>query len=137
MQLSLRKNAYRGRIKGLLIGAALGHAITSILLILSAVLIWKGAIPENVSKELSLACLIVGSMIAGRAAAGEGRSIALGVLGGAAYLLMATIIGLYRTQTDYFDLDYVRFLIAIAAGSAFGGIISTGKKNKKRISRRK
>ena len=133
MQLSLKRNAHKGQIKRIMIGALVGHIISILFLTISSVLIYKGTVPESVSKELALACMIVGAIVSGRSAAGEGRGVLSGIWGGLGYIAIAAVIGLYRTQTDYFDLDFIRFLIASMAGSAFGGIISTGKKNKKSI----
>ena len=56
-------------------------------------------------------------------------------LAGGVAAAAAAVIGAVQQQLDYFDRDYLRFLICALCGGAFGGIISTGKKTKNRRKR--
>jgi len=126
-----------GQLRKAMKSAFAGFVVTVVFVAVSSLLIWKEALPEGVTKELSIACMTVGAMASGRLAAGKGRGLLKGISGGIGYMIIAIAVGLYRQQTDYFDLDFLRFLICVMAGSAFGGIISTGKRNKKQHFRRK
>ena len=125
-----------GRIsaKRLLAAAAAGTAATVAVLAVFAVLIWRGQLPEDLSGDLALGAAFAGGITAG-ITAGKGRGALSGFLGGAAFAAAAAVIGAVQQQLDYFDRDYLRFLICALCGGAFGGIISTGKKTKNRRKR--
>jgi putative membrane protein (TIGR04086 family) len=132
MRVDFSKAQKYGR-KGLS-AALIGTVASLVLLEIFAFLIWRGTVPESMMRELALAAAFGGAMAAGLRI---GEGVIGGAAGGLAYLIAATIIGLYRAQGAYFNLDYIRLAIASLAAGAFGGIISTGKKNKKRLFHKK
>ena len=129
----LFRGAWKGLWKKAFKAAAVGNLVSLLLLLLCAWMVWRGTVPESVMRDLALGAVLLGAAAAGAmTAAGEGGALLCGAMGGGAYLLVITVIGLYREQGAFFDLDYLRFVVCSGAGSVFGGIISTGKKNKRR-----
>ena len=119
--------------------AALTGALASLAaLAVCAVGIWQGRLPEDVSGELVLGAAMLGGAAAGAAMPrGEGRAILRGLAGGACFLVLFTLTGAACSGADSFGLDWLRTAICALAGGAFGGVISTGKKNKNARSGRK
>ncbi|MGE4354011.1 MAG: TIGR04086 family membrane protein, partial [Oscillospiraceae bacterium] len=86
-------------LKKLLKAAFFGNLVTLLFLAACAMLLWKGDIPESISKDLILGAAFAGSIPAGIvASAGEGNGSIPGVLGGLSYLVVVAVIGLYREQ---------------------------------------
>ncbi len=112
--------------------AVLGHAAAVVLLGICAALIWRNLIPEELMAECTIGAVLIGGIAAGLCMASrEGKGAVNGLSGGLAFLVLLSAIGMYREQLTFFDLDYIRCGICSLTGGTFGGIISTGKKNKK------
>ena len=136
MHTDFVKNKSRSIVKLLINAAFFGNLVSLLLLAACSMLLWRGDIPEGISNDLVLGAAFAGSITAGLiASSGEGKGAISGILGGLSYLVIVAAIGMYREQTSYFDLNFLKLVICAAAGSIFGGIISTGKKPKKRKKR--
>ena len=119
-------------IKNAAWAAVLGHVAVVVLLGICAALIWHDLIPEEMMAECTIGAVLIGGIAAGLCMASrEGRGAVNGLSGGLAFLVLLSAIGMYREQLTFFDLDYIRCIICSLTGGTFGGIISTGKKNKK------
>lgn len=137
MRPELSRAVQSGIWKKVLRAAIIGSAVTVLLLMLCAWAVWRGTVPESVMSDLVLGAAFAGAIASGAAAAGEGRGLVCGVLGGFGYLAAASVVGFYREQGGYFDTDYIKLAICAFAGGGFGGIISTGKKTKKKFSKKR
>ena len=138
MRLKLGGAHISSAVKACCVSALAGLAVCTGLLAVCALGIWQGRLPEDITRELTLGCAMAGAVVSGMAMkGGEGRGALRGLAGGMTLMAAAALIGAYRSQGGYFDLDFIRLAICCVAGGAFGGIIHTGKKTKKRSNTRK
>lgn len=137
MRTEFTKAAGKSMVKKMLTAGIVGNGVTMLLLAVCAVGVWRGNLPESAMKDLALGAAVAGAIVSGCWMSGKGRGALHGLLGGCGFLLLAAVAGLYREQLDFFDRDFIRLVICAAAGGGFGGVISTGKRNKKRSARAK
>ena len=120
----------------LLPSAAAGLLLTLLLMLVGAVLMHRGTLPESAVTWCALAFLAVGGLLAGFAAAkrAAGRKLFWALGAGFAVFLILLVVGALLQSQPVNPVRVAASLLCALAASALGGLAGVNMRQKKRYS---
>lgn len=129
--------------KGLIIRCAtagvIGTVVTSVMMLVPAVLISHGTISVKLSDSLTLLCMIIGGIASGLVmkSHSSGGAVPMGAIGGLCVALVMALVVAMRGSEAGFDAFSLKLLICGVVGGVFGGTLKSGKNRPKRKKHKK
>lgn len=114
-------------LKSVLFGTIVGVILLMVLLFILAAILLSGKVSHGMEEILAIVCLVVSGIISGICGAKKrGRGvITTGACSGIGMLIVIIIVRLLTKGSASESINLSKIIIALVAGSAFGGVVST------------